>query len=268
LQCAWGEALYLLGCRQRVEVRPGWQLVCHPRAYRASYHAQCDDPEQVAEFDDFIHACTEGMILFDVGAHFGLFALAALHYGGPRARAVAVDASPPATRMIAIQARLNGAGRRLQVVRACVCDAVGTRAMVAAGVLADGYYMPPGGDHTGREITQTAATTLDALIEQTGLTPTHVKIDVEGFEHEVLIGGESLFRRHHPLLFLELHGDVIRARGQDPLAVLRRACEYGYSQLERDGQPVTAEQAARLRLARLVCRAGAGSVACPSAAAP
>ena len=88
--------------------------------------------------------CTPGMVLFDLGAHFGLFSLAALHYGGANAQAVAIDASPVAERLIRIQAALNGVAERVTVIRACVCEHSGVRDMVAVGVLADGYFSAPG----------------------------------------------------------------------------------------------------------------------------
>ena len=81
-------------------MRPGWLITCHPAAYRCAYHLQINDPEQVLEFDNFIDNSFQGMVLFDVGAHFGLFSLAALHYGGPGSRAIAVDPSPIAVRFL------------------------------------------------------------------------------------------------------------------------------------------------------------------------
>src|SRR5437868_12046222 len=81
---AWGyrETKYFFGVTEKIEIRPGWSVRCHPLAYSHSYHAQLEDPDQAAEFDSFLSYCTERMILFDIGAHFGLFSLAALHFGG------------------------------------------------------------------------------------------------------------------------------------------------------------------------------------------
>lgn len=216
-----GEARYLLGARTLTDIRPGWSVVCHPLAWPHSYFAQQDDPEQVTEFDSFIARCVPGMVLFDLGAHFGLFSLAALHYGGPSARAIAVDASPTAVRMIRIQAQLNHVSDRLQVLHACVSDRPGVRDMVAVGVLADGYYTAPAADHTATETTRTPATTLDDLVSRFGLPPTHVKMDIEGYEGLALRGAQTLLSGPRPpVLFLELHNELIRDRGEDPGEVL------------------------------------------------
>lgn len=83
------------------------------------------------------------MILFDIGAHFGLFSLAALHYGGRDARAIAVDPSTVAVRFLKIQAGLNDAVDRLRIVEASVAAHTGRQDMVAVGVLANGFYVVP-----------------------------------------------------------------------------------------------------------------------------
>jgi FkbM family methyltransferase len=253
LAWAWHWARFRLGTRQRVEIRPGWSLTCHPLAYGHAYHAQCDDPEQAAEFDSFVAACRPGMVLFDLGAHFGLFSLAALHYGGPTARAVAVDASPTAVDMVHMQARLNGVSERLEVIRACVCDRIGIEPMVAAGVLADGYFIAPEAGHTTGELTPTPATTLDQLVMRCGLEPTHIKIDVEGFEGEVLRGGQAVLgKRTGPMLFLELHVQILRQRGLDPAGVLGQLDELGYMPQDGNGAPLDRAAALARPVVRLV----------------
>jgi FkbM family methyltransferase len=255
LAWGWGHVAFLAGLRRRVELRPGWQVVCHPLAYRHSYFAQVEDAEQVAEFDSFLSYCTPNMVLFDLGAHFGLFSLAALHYGGSASRAVAVDASPVAARMLAAQASLNGVTGRLAVVRACVCERVGERGLVAGGVLCDGYYTAPGPAHTAGEITATPATTLDALADRFGVRPTHVKIDVEGFEAEVLRGGRRLLSSDPPpLLFLEMHTDLIRRRGADPAAVVEELAGLGYATFDLAGAPAGSEALLARPLTRLIAR--------------
>ena len=47
---------------------------------------------------------------------------------------------------------------------------------------------------------------LDDFVSARGLKPTHVKIDVEGAEPDVLQGGRETLRRHRPVLFLSTHG--------------------------------------------------------------
>jgi FkbM family methyltransferase len=252
---AVGELKYQLGARTSCTIRPGFELKCHPLAFAQAYRAQVEDPEQVREFDSFLASCTPGMTLLDVGAHFGLFSLAALHYGGDTARAVAVDASPTAVRMMAIQSRLNQVSDRLTVLQACVCEHPGVQQMVSGGVLTAGYYVPPAADHPSRDRTTVEATTIDQIVERLGAVPTHVKIDVEGFEGGVLRGArQTLTSTPAPLLFLELHNEVIRGQGGDPGAILGLLSEYGYDIQGTDGAALTREAVLAWPLIRVVGR--------------
>jgi len=189
-----------------------------------------EDPDQTAEFDSFVSYCSEGMILFDIGAHFGLFSLAALHFGGIGALAVAVDPSPAAVRIMRIQSKLNAAEHRLRILQACVSDRVGFEDMVSVGVLADGYFVNPEKDHGPTETTRVPSTTVDHMVDQLTLIPTHLKIDVEGSEGNVLRGAEKLLTSPRPpILFLELHNRIIGHRGGDPNRILEYLAARNYT---------------------------------------
>lgn len=233
------EAKYAAGVRQEIEVRPGWRVRSHPSAYPYAYFNQTLDPEQAAEFDEFINACRPGMVLFDIGAHFGLFSLAALKFGGADSVAVAVDPSPTAARIMRIQSKLNGGGARMKVVRACVGERAGWLPMVATGVSGAGYFLPPS-DHSGGELTRTPAVTLDQLADELRTRPTHLKIDVEGAEASVLRGGRSLLSgTEAPLVFIELHNEIVSARGDSPSEAVEQLKAYGYTKFSSDGSPAS-----------------------------
>lgn len=74
-------------------------------------------------------------------------------------------------------------------------------------------------------------TSLDAVLDaRRDLPPLRgVKIDVEGAEEEVLLGGESTFRRYRPLLFLELHGPELLSRGSSVEKVFDLILDLGYT---------------------------------------
>jgi len=212
-----------------------------------------DDPEQVAEFDQFVAHCTTGMVLFDVGAHFGLFALAAVHYGGPTARAVAVDPSPLAARVLRYQAQANGVADQLRVVQASAGAASGRQSLVAAGIGSAGYFVAPTADHPPGERVEVDTISLDGLADATGLTPTHVKIDVEGFELGVLRGGARTFGSSSPpLLFLELHSEIIRGAGRDPRECLDLIAGWGFEIRDVSGKLISTEAAVAPPLIRVM----------------
>jgi hypothetical protein len=102
----WDTARYSFGITKTLTIPPDVCIAMHPHAYKVACKAQIAEPEESAEFQNFISYCNRGMLLFDVGAHYGLFSLAAAHFGG---QAVAVDPSAMAIRMIARQIALNHA---------------------------------------------------------------------------------------------------------------------------------------------------------------
>lgn len=81
--------------------------------------------------------------------------------------------------------------------------------------------------------TEVALTTLDTFFfSSTGLGSTPVdiiKMDVQGMEHAVLLGGSKMFAKAPPsFIFFEFEPGSIRKQGGDPLEFLRRLRSYGY----------------------------------------
>jgi FkbM family methyltransferase len=230
--CQWlQEALrYRVGSSPRLQLRSDWTLRCHPTVARFIRANQLSDPSQRRELDDFIASITRKSTLFDIGAHFGVFSLAALHFGGREVRVVAVDPSPTAVRMMRIQAQLNGIDfTQLQIIQAAMGKQIGRQQMVSVGVIGGGYFVAPEKTHSGIDFTETLSLTIDELAARNQMSPTHLKIDVEGAEHAVLRGAmKTLSRSAAPTVFLELHNALIRRRGEDPGQVVRSLESFGY----------------------------------------
>ena len=255
MRWAWAQARYFAGGRDIVQIRPGWSLVCHPAAHRFAYFAQNNDQDQIAEFDSFLREITPDAVLIDIGAHFGLFSLAVLHYGGSKAMSIAVDPSPMAARFIKTQAELNQVSDRLHTIEAAISDQVGWQPMVSVGILSSGYYVRPSRDHTPGELTSTPTTTLDQLVEEFDLRPTHIKIDVEGDELAVINGGcKILSQDHAPLLFVELHNEMVRQHGGHPQETLSRLRSLGYRTFATNGDALNDQAILDCPLIRIVAR--------------
>jgi len=189
------------------------------------------------------------MFLFDIGAHFGIFSLAAAHFGG---RAVAVDASPTATRMIEIQNRVNGLESKVRVIRAAVSDAGGVMEMLSSGVFSYGYFKVAGG-RSKSELTRVKAVTIDEMADKFG-GPTHIKVDVEGHELAVLRGARATLSHSSPVLFLELHNEMVISEGRNPGDVLDELAHLGYAMFGLDGQLVSRDAVLERPISRIVAK--------------
>ena len=244
-----------LGHHRTIELRQNWSLKLDPAAYRVFLAGQLDDPVQAGELDEFIATCSGGMVLFDVGAHFGVFSLATIHYGGSDARALAVEPSTSACRVLEKQAKLNGVADRITAVHAAAGSSSGWVNMLATGVIADGYLVPADSDRPVADLTRVRSVTVDELVRETSLQPTHLKIDVEGQEAAVLRGAHELLSSNAaPLVFIELHNDIVRERGDDPSESLNLLQEYGYDDLSLAGRQVSQKDLLHLPLVRVVAR--------------
>jgi FkbM family methyltransferase len=151
-----------------------------------------------------------------------------------------------------VECQLNGFEKNIQVVEACAGEVIGEVEMLSSGVFSDGYFRMTSG-RSSRELTKTRAITIDRLAEHFG-APTHIKIDVEGYEAAVLRGAKRTITNLSPLLFLELHNEMIRADGGDPARVLDDLAEMKYEELSINGVNADRDRILRMPICRLVAR--------------
>jgi FkbM family methyltransferase len=191
--------------------------------------------EAAAELDRFLsHARTPGF-LFDVGANNGLFSVAYC-LAHPANRAVAFEPSSPLVERIRQMARLNGVEDRLQVVAKAVADSPGERQLMLATRGSFVQVAPFAGTAQNEwQSLPIETTTLD--LETAGTArPTVLKIDVEGFEWEVVRGAASLIANARPTIFLEVHLNYLEQRGISPLDIIRPIATCGYEFTDLSGR--------------------------------
>ena len=192
-----------------------------------------DHGAAVEEMSSFIDVAAGARTFFDVGADRGIFSVVFCALGGDR-RAVAYEPSPGRFAAAAALAALNGIDGRLTLRQA----ALGTIHGRAAGTLfADGTMAPGSHDPTGTAA-EVEMTTVDREVEALGLVPDVIKIDVEGYEYEVLRGAQALLRARKPVLCLELHLDLLERRGILPADLIGNLQSHGYQFWSCVGRPL------------------------------
>jgi FkbM family methyltransferase len=214
-----------------------------------------DSRAEMISFMRLSSAAPPDALLFDVGAHIGLFGIVHLAVA-PGHRTVLFEPSPSWSSASAEWLRLNGMADRGEARRAGVGDSVGVRAIEVDAL---GFAMVSPDAASGVPV---PFTTIDYVCRTEGLRPSMIKIDVEGYEPEVLDGARETLRRDRPVLCLELHLDMLERRGTPLAPVLGELEAAGYQFESTEGRRTSAAHLCRSLKAvlRVVARPGGRSV--------
>lgn len=208
---------------------PGWRVTASPDGYEdLRYWLRYE----AATFAALRRIWRPGMAVLDVGAHHGVFSLCCCPHrrrGEPPTRVLAVEPSPAALPLL----RANRAVQRADwiVEPVAASDRPATLqfypGLIHMLVAAPELHAEP----AGAAPVEVEADTLDAICARHGFTPDLIKLDVEGFEKEALEGARGLLASARPMVILEWHCAMLRARGLGdgaPLAALVPLIEAGY----------------------------------------
>lgn len=172
-----------------------------------------------ATIELFRQLCGEGQTVVDVGANIGNFTVALAAIVGPGGRVHAFEPQRAMFHILCGNVAINNLAN-------VACHPAGVGATAGHLWLPEIDYTKPdnfGGvplSDGGRGV-RVPVVTLDGVLG--GLAACHfVKIDVEGMERDVLVGGERLIRTHRPILHVENH------RPEKSPAVIRTLLAYDY----------------------------------------
>jgi FkbM family methyltransferase len=182
------------------------------------------------------HHLPSGGTAVDLGANWGYFTLLAAAAVGPGGAVLALEPDPRQFDALSRNVALNGFGQ-VSALQVAASAAEGRVSLVGydeadanrgvsriAGVGDRGSGI---GDQGGRRF-DVAATSVDLLTASRPRVDV-VKIDVEGAEDMVLDGmREGLAARRYRAILLELHPELLRAKGVDPASCVARLREHGY----------------------------------------
>jgi FkbM family methyltransferase len=176
------------------------------------------EPEVVKVIESVV---TPGMTVLDIGGHVGYYTLLFAKLVGPTGKVVAFEPLPENFGALERNIELNA----LPQVRTVPQALFSKSGEMDISVPED---MPNSGDgsvvhHRGAKTVRVQATTLDEFVNAASLRPDFLKMDVEGAEHDVLLGAGETIAKSHPKMLIELHhfdGNVAANPVPDFLAAL------------------------------------------------
>jgi FkbM family methyltransferase len=185
-----------------------------------------------AELNFFVRQLNSGDVVFDIGAFRGVYGVAAK----AARNCVSVhsfEAIVENSRQIEHIARIN----RFQNFKV-INSAVGASQSISGVFDAESGMFR---DIEPKQMTpavQINSITIDDYARLSGASPTVMKIDVEGFELDVLRGAKNCLMQYRPRLWLEVHPDILNAKGENWSRVMEFLQGLGYSTIEfyRDAQ--------------------------------
>ena len=139
---------------------------------------------------------------FDVGANSGIYSVMGCTVN-PDLRVVSVEPVPRVYETLVNNVRQNRLDSRVTALNLALGDRSGSVPFFEAeDPQMGGLHIEGPPDQSGQWI-EVDCRTLDSIVEERGLEPDFVKIDVEGFEHGVLRGASRLLSQTRPRIVLE-----------------------------------------------------------------
>jgi len=168
-------------------------------------------------FDDCQTEDIDGKVVFDVGGFMGVSSLLFSRMVGPEGRVLSLEPNPwNLIRMQRNFSRNHDLGQKVDIYGFALGDSPGSTAWTFSNSIDDGRSSASrlGSAHatiSSADLRQMGflddvvlVTTLDAFVEECGVIPDVVNVDIEGAEHLLLLGGVRTLTEHGPTLYIAI----------------------------------------------------------------
>jgi FkbM family methyltransferase len=176
-----------------------------------------------------------GMDIIDIGAHIGFFGIVFSQLTNNKGRVFSLEPTPGTYKLLLHNLKINHC-ENVTPVQAAVSNKVGK----ATFYISEDYEgnnsnslvkTNPLLEMTGYEV---QLETIDNIVKTYSLTPSIIKIDVEGAEFDTLTGGLATFSQFKPSLILGLHPAAIIRKGDSLKAIWDLLISAGYQVKENE----------------------------------
>jgi len=167
----------------------------------------------------------EGDTMVDIGANIGMIALHARSLVGDSGRVICFEPNPECADAVVEHMAMNGI-RNVDVRRCALADSPGSLTLNLTSEHTGTATLAPVSGAVVKSI-QVAVRVGDDELER--VAPKVIKIDVEGFELQVLQGLRKTLAKHKPFLITELVDDHLARAGTSADEIHEFLQEFGYT---------------------------------------
>lgn len=233
----WDKLLTWAGADWRSGVKPDWAIP--PVKIRGKTHGflmnldRSDWCQRLTYFTgryyEFSVLRTMNLILrsgdhfIDIGANIRMITLHGRKLVGPRGSVQSFEPNPPCATAIREHVRINGISN-VAVHECALSDEPGTLVLSMTSEHSGTATLA----HVGEKATQRVAVQVKVADSEITAAPRLIKIDVEGFELQVLRGLRGTLTRHKPFLITELIEEHLNKAGSTAAQVKTFLAELGY----------------------------------------
>ncbi len=193
-------------------------------------------------FEFLIKNTKEGHIIFDIGAHIGLFSVIAAKVSGINGKVYSFEPTPDTYAILKETVRINKLKERVEPVNKAVSNKEGTTVFYSSDLKGDNSnsLIPHREDRIIKGIS-VSLTTVDAFVSENNIQKVNfIKIDVEGAEYDALLGAAQTFKNFKPLCILAIHPHPIKEKGDTLEAIYDFINNIDYK-ITLDGQYLSKE---------------------------
>jgi FkbM family methyltransferase len=202
--------------------------------------------------DLFVDNLQTGDVVWDIGAHVGVYSLLAYDVVGQTGRVYAFEPEPRTYRMLRQNCKLNKA-HNLDLLPIALGDEDGEAMLYTdwrAGLGIHKLFYETRLRKRGTAVTISKGDTL--INNQTARPPTVVKLDVEGWEYAVLQGMTSALS-HCRLLLIEVHPQNLQQIGKSTQDVYDLVDKLGFQIVQEDERTTTWDSGATAQQLHWLC---------------
>ena len=186
------------------------------------------------EYEAFRADIRPGDVVLDLGANVGAYSVLFAQWTGPTGRVFAFEPAPEARNALIEMLQLNGIADRVTVAADAVTGHRGRGMFCVNG--SDGANRLLTGEGPGSVAVNT--TSVDEFCRQMSVSPSFIKVDVEGSELAVLQGARRTIASNPGLrLYIEMHPQLWPELGITPADVEAELHAQGLRAERLDGRP-------------------------------